>query len=308
MSAEYPIVAITGASGAGASAVLRALERIFYRERIKAVYVDGSGFHRYDRNAMREAVATAKAAGRVLSHFSPEGNHLDKLEALFAQYAQSGTGQSRYYLRTREQGQKFGQEDGTFTAWQDLPADNDLLLYRGLHGTAVIGETNIAQYPDLTIGITPNANLEWMRKLYWDTFRGYSKEEVQTAILERLHDYVQYITPQFSRTHINFQLIPLVDTSDPFGEESVPRTEECYLVIRFAKKISPDFKPLLKQLPGAFMSRHNTLVVESSRMLNAMELTLMPMIHKIIQKSRAIRGIAELPEERGLKIEGLLET
>ena len=34
------------------------------------------------------------------------------------------------------------------------------------------------------------------------------------TILRRMHDYVHYICPQFSRTHINFQRVPMVDTSD----------------------------------------------------------------------------------------------
>ena len=54
MSAEHPIVAITGSSGAGSSAVVKAFEHIFWRERVKAVYVQGNAFHRYDRNQMEE--------------------------------------------------------------------------------------------------------------------------------------------------------------------------------------------------------------------------------------------------------------
>lgn len=308
MSAEYPIIAVTGASGSGSKAVIKAMERIFYREHIKAAYIDGGAFHRYDRRAMHEAVAQAKAEGRVLTHFGPEGNHLDKLETLFFQYASVGTGMCRYYLHTQAQADKFGQAPGTFTAWEQMDADSDLLLYRGLHGAAVVGEINLAQYPDLSIGIAPNANLEWMRRIQRDTAsRGYTKEAVQQSILERLHDYVHHITPQFSRTHINFQMIPVVDTSNPFGDDELPSADECYLVIRFAKKFTPDFLPLLADIPGAFMSRRNTMVVPSSKILMAIELILMPIIQDLIQVSRNIRQVTDVPADRGWAALGIPE-
>lgn len=308
MSAEYPIVTITGASGAGSTAVIKALGNIFYRERVKAVYIDGAAFHRYDRAAMRQEVDKAKQEGRVLSHFGPEGNHLDKLESLFFQYAATGTGLSRHYLHTQEQAESYGQEPGTFTEWAEMDSDSDLLLYRGLHGAAIVDDIDISQYPDLSIGMAPNANLEWQRKLMRDMdVRGYSKEEVQENILERMHDYVHHITPQFSRTDINLQMIPLVDTSDPFDcEDECPSGEECYLVIRFTNKFLPDFIPLLSDIPHSFMSRRNTLVVPGSKMLLAIELALMPIIHDLVATSREIRNIQELPKDRGAGMLGAL--
>lgn len=308
MSAEFPIVAITGASGAGSSAVIQALQHIFYRERVKAVYIEGSAFHRYDRKTMREEVRKARERGEVLTHFGAAGNHLDKLESLFFQYAATGTGVCRYYLHTQEQAGKFGQESGTFTPWTQMDADSDLLLYRGLHGAAIVGDVDISQYPDLSIGMAPNANLEWIRRLQRDTtLRGYTREEVQESILERIPDYVDFITPQFGRTHINFQMIPVVDTSDPFSEEEIPTAEECFLVIRFTPDFMPDFIPLLHDIPNAFMSRRNTLVVPGSKMVLAIELALMPIIHDLVKTSREIRGIGELPEERGAGVLGIPE-
>jgi phosphoribulokinase len=308
MSAEHPIVAITGASGAGSNAMIKALERIFYRERIKAAYIDGSAFHRYDRKTMREEMRKAAAEGRVLSHFSPEGNHLDKLETLFYQYGVTGTGEYRHYLHTRSQAERFGQQPGTFTKWGAMDADTDLLLYRGLHGAAVIGDIDVAKYPDLSIGMAPNANLEWMRKIQRDTaMRGYARGEVQESILERLHDYVQYITPQFSRTHINFQMTPVVDTSDPFSGDMAPDAQECILIIRFTPEFMPDFLPLLSRISGAFISRRNTMVVPGSKMGMAIELILMPIINRLIGKSRELRGITSVPADRGAGVLGLAE-
>ncbi|MDQ5770815.1 phosphoribulokinase [Thiothrix subterranea] len=308
MSAKHPIVAITGAMESGSVSVIQALERIFYRERVKAVYIDGSAFRRYDRTAMRDEVRKAQEEGRVLGHFGPEGNHLDKLESLFFEYAAVGRGLYRHYLHTAGQAAKYGQAVGTFTPWEPMDPDSDLLLYRGLHGAALVDDIDIAQYPDLSIGISPNANLEWMAKIQHEIKeKGVALEDAKTALLNRLHDYVHHITPQFMRTHINFQLIPLVDTSDPFGAEAVPTPDECYLVMRFAPKFLPDFIPLLHDIPGAFMSRRNTLVVPSSKMLMAIELVLMPIIHNLIDDSRQLRGITDVPEDRGAGVLGLVE-
>jgi phosphoribulokinase len=305
MSVKHPIVAITGAMESGSIAVIQALERIFYRERVKAAYIDGSAFRRYDRLAMRAEVSKAKAEGRVLGHFGPSGNHLDKLESLFFEYAAIGKGLYRHYLHTPEQAAKYGQAVGTFTAWESMDPDSDLLLYRGLHGAALVDDIDISQYPDLSIGIAPNANLEWMAKIQHETRqREVSLDEVKRGLLNRLHDYVHHITPQFMRTHVNFQLIPLVDTSDPFAAEPVPTADECYLIIHFCDKYWPNFQPLLKDIPGAFMSRRNTMVVPSSKMLMAIELVLMPIIRDLIMASRELRGITDVPEDRGAGLSG----
>ena len=53
-------------------------------------------------------------------------------------------------------------------------------------------------------------------------------------ILRRMPDYVHYIVPQFSQTNINFQRVPMVDTSNPFIARSIPTPDESMLVIRFA--------------------------------------------------------------------------
>ena len=71
-------------------------------------------------------------------------------------------------------------------------------------------EVDIAQHADLLIGVVPVINLEWIQKIHRDqATRGYSTEAVTDTILRRMHDYVNYICPQFSRTHINFQRVPV---------------------------------------------------------------------------------------------------
>jgi phosphoribulokinase len=309
VSAEFPIVAITGASDHSSTSITQALQRIFYRERIKAVYIPGSGFHRYERGEMREQVRKARAEGRRMSHFGPEGNHLDKLESMFFEYAATGGGKYRYYIHSDEVSKRFNQPAGTFTPWACLDSDSDLLLYRGLHGAMIDGDIDLSQYPDLLVGAAPSVNLEWMRRIERDLRRGYSAEEVKELTLERMDDYAQHLTPQFSRTHINFQLVPAVDTSDPFNFEVLPKEDECMLVIHFQKVAHLfDMPKLLKNIPGAVMTRADTMLIHGSQMLFAVEIILMPLIENLIRTSREIKGISDtdLPVDRGAGILGML--
>lgn len=100
MSRNHPIVSITGSSGAGSTAVSRAFDRIFWREKIRAVYVQGNSFHRFERSRMAAMCLNADAANIHLSHFGPECNMLDKLESLFHNYSATGSGRRRFYLHS----------------------------------------------------------------------------------------------------------------------------------------------------------------------------------------------------------------
>ncbi|MFN7195749.1 MAG: phosphoribulokinase, partial [Hylemonella sp.] len=218
MSERHPIIAITGSSGAGTSTVTRTFANIFRREGVKAAIIEGDSFHRYDRAEMRKRMAEAEKAGnKHFSHFGPENNLFAELEELFRTYSQTGRGRARKYLHSEEEAAPYKQPPGTFTAWEDLPPDTDMLFYEGLHGAVVTPEHNIAQYPDLRIGVVPVINLEWIQKLWRDKHqRGYSTEAVTDTILRRMPDYINYIVPQFAHTHVNFQRVPVVDTSNPF--------------------------------------------------------------------------------------------
>ncbi|MCK4709084.1 MAG: phosphoribulokinase [Gammaproteobacteria bacterium] len=308
MSEKFPIVAITGASGSGSSSITKAFEHIFWRERVKAAYIQGSAFHRYSRKKMKKKTRKAREEGWELSHFGPDANHLDKLETLFFQYAATGTGKYRYYLHSKELAANWGQKSGTLTPWEEIDSDTDLLLYRGLHGAAIDGDIDISSYPDLLIGMVPNVNLEWIRKIKRDcSLRGYSRKAVRKTILRRMSDYVHYITPQFSRTHINIQMVATVDTSDPFGVSLEPSKDECFLVIHFQKvKKMPDFNELLEMLPGSFLSRKDTLVVPGGMMIGTIEVILMPLIQDLVKRSREIRNITDVPKSRGAGLLGAL--
>jgi phosphoribulokinase len=285
MSARHPVMAVTGSSGAGTSSVTRTVQHIFRREGIDAALVEGDAFHRYDRAAMKAAMAEAEEGGNPhLCHFSPEANLLPELEALFRGYGETGTGRVRRYLHDESEATSFGQPSGTFTDWADIPAGTDLLFYEGLHGGVVTDEVDIARYADLLIGVVPIVNLEWIQKLHRDrTARGYSSEAVVDTILRRMPDYINYICPQFSRTHVNFQRVPTVDTSNPFIARHIPTADESFLVIRFREPRGIDFPYLLSMLHDSFMSRPNVIVAPGGKMELAMQLILTPMILRLAE-------------------------
>lgn len=286
MSKQHPIVAITGSSGAGTSTVRGAMEHIFRRDGFNAAVIEGDSYHRYDRSEMRRELELARVEGRNLSHFGPDGNFFEELEALFREYGEHGTGKRRFYLHNAEEAAGFKQEPGTFTPWESLPTDTDLLFYEGLHGGVVTDDVNVAQHVDLLIGVVPIVNLEWIQKIHRDTsVRGYSPEAVTDTILRRLPDYVHYITPQFSRTDINFQRVPTVDTSNPFIARDIPTLDESFVVIRFRepRKTQVDFPCLLRMIHGSFMSRRNSIVVPGGKMGLAMELIIQPLVERLVK-------------------------
>jgi len=287
MSKKHPIIAVTGSSGAGTSTVKVAFEHIFYREKVKPVIIEGDSFHRYDRFEMREAVAKALEEGRNLSHFGAEANLFKDLENLFQQYGQTGTGKRRYYLHSEEEAAPYDQQPGTFTAWEEIAPETDLLFYEGLHGGVVTDEANIAEHVDLLIGVVPIVNLEWIQKTHRDTKeRGYHPSDVTETILRRMYDYVHYITPQFSLTDINFQRVPTVDTSNPFIARDIPTPDESFVVIRFRDptKFNIDFPYLLAMIHDSFMSRRNSIVVPGGKMGLAMEIIFTPIIDEMIKR------------------------
>ena len=99
-------------------------------------------------------------------------------------------------------------------------------------------------------------------------------------------DYVQYICPQFSETDINFQRVPMVDTSNPFVARWIPTHDESMVVIRFRNPRGIDFPYLVSMIAGSFMSRANSIVIPGGKVDIAMQLILTPMIHRLIEQKR----------------------
>ncbi|MAX33995.1 MAG: phosphoribulokinase [Halomonadaceae bacterium] len=288
MSREYPIIAVTGSSGAGTTTVRRTFERMFAREDVHAATVDGDAFHRYTKDELARIFREEPERTDELSHFAVEANLLEHLEALFQEYGDQGSGTYRHYIHAEDKQMiELGHQVGTFTDWQSLPSGTDLLFYEGLHGGLVTAEHDIARHVDLLVGVAPTMNLEWIQKIDRDTkLRGYSQEAVIDTILGRMHDYVRYIQPQFSRTHINFQRVPTVDTSNPFEVQDIPTDAESFVVIRFRDPSTVDFPYLLAMIQDAFMSRPHTLVVPGARMPLAMELILGPLVRHLLAQRR----------------------
>ncbi|HUR40092.1 MAG TPA: phosphoribulokinase [Verrucomicrobiae bacterium] len=285
MSTKHPIIAVTGSSGAGTTTVMNAFKSIFTRDKINAAVVEGDAFHRYDRKAMRARQKEAETEHRNFSHFGPDANILEHLEALFRSYAETGTGKTRQYLHDDDVDS--GQEAGTFTPWVDVQPGTDLLFYEGLHGGYADDQLDLARHPDLLIGVVPVINLEWIQKLHRDkNLRGYSHEAVVSTILRRMPDYVNYIVPQFSRTHVNFQRVPTVDTSNPFIARDIPSADESMVVIRFADPKGIDFPYLLSMLHDSMMTRPNTIAVPGGKMGLAMQLIFTPMILRLMDLKR----------------------
>jgi phosphoribulokinase len=286
MSVKHPIIAVTGSSGAGTTTVMKSFTHIFRRERIDAQIVEGDAFHRHDRLGMREALKQSERDGRRdFSHFGPEANLLVELAQLFSDYGTGGTGRIRHYVHDEGEAVTFRQESGTFTPWEDITANTDLMFYEGLHGAAVTDKVDVARHADLLVGVVPIINLEWIQKLHRDqTLRGYSHEAVVDTILRRMPDYVNYICPQFSRTHVNFQRVPTVDTSNPFTAREIPHADESFVVIRFARPKGIDFPYLLTMLHDSFMSRPNVIVIPGGKMGLAMQLIFTPLILQLLDR------------------------
>ncbi len=286
MSRKHPVIAVTGSSGAGTTTVKVAFEHIFLREGVNPVIIEGDSYHRHDRAEMKVAMAKAEKEGNhSFSHFGPEANLFDKLGETFKTYGDTGACKRRYYLHSEEEAKPYGQKPGEFTPWEDIESGTDLLFYEGLHGGVVTETADVAQYVDLLIGVVPIVNLEWIQKIHRDcSQRGYSAEAVTDTILRRMYDYVHFITPQFSRTDINFQRVPTVDTSNPFIARDIPTPDESFVVIRFKDpaKFDVDFPDLLIMLRESFMSRRNTIVVPGGKMGFAMEIILAPIIQSML--------------------------
>lgn len=287
MSKKFPIIVITGSSGAGTTTVRDTFDKIFSREKISAAFIEGDAFHKYDRAAMKAKIAEEDARGnRHYSHFGPDANELEILESVFEEYGRRGKGKTRHYVHDDREAARYGVPSGTFTDWEDLPA-SDLLFYEGLHGCAVTDKVNLPRHVDLKIGVVPVINLEWIQKIHRDkATRGYTTEDVGETILRRMPDYMNYICPQFSHTNINFQRVPTVDTSNPFIARWIPTPAESMLVIRFANPRGIDFPYLLSMLPGSFMSRANSIVVSGEKLDLAMQLIFTPLIHKLLDEKR----------------------
>jgi phosphoribulokinase len=288
MSVKHPIISVVGSSGAGTSTVKHTFEQIFRREEINAATIEGDAFHRYDRAEMKAELARrTKEGDHTFSHFSLEANILDELENTFRTYGETGKGRTRHYVHDEGEADRYGVPPGHFTDWHDFGEGSDLLFYEGLHGAVKTPEIDIAGQADLKIGVVPVINLEWIQKIHRDyASRGYTTEAVTDTILRRMHSYVHVICPQFTETDINFQRVPVVDTSNPFIARWIPTAGESLVVIRFKSPRGIDFPYLVSMIQGSWMSRANSIVIPGDKLDLAMQLVLTPMIIRLVERGR----------------------
>lgn len=296
MSRKHPIIAVTGSSGAGTPAVKHAFENLFRREvKVRAAFIEGASLHSLDRMEFHAAAAEAARTGNnTFSHFGPGANHFDQIEATFRSYGETGMCRRRYYVHSEAEAERHNKhfglttlKPGVFTPWEDIEENSDLLIYEGLHGLVIDEANNIdaGKYVDFGIGVVPVVNLEWIQKIHRDKAeRGYSTEATVDTILRRMPDYIKYITPQFSRTHINFQRVATVDTSDPFIARDVPTLDESFVIVRFRDPKGVNFPYLMTMIPNSFMSRANTLVVPGGMMSVAMEVIFAPVVQEMMER------------------------
>lgn len=288
MSKRHPIISVTGSSGAGTSTVKATFQQIFRRENVHAVTIEGDAFHRYNRADMKAELQRRYDEGdHTFSHFSYEANELKELERVFREYGETGTGRTRTYVHDEIEAAETGVAPGNFTAWAPFEDDSDLLFYEGLHGAVVNDDIDLAALADLKIGVVPVVNLEWIQKIHRDReSRGYTTEAVTDTILRRMHAYVHCICPQFTETDINFQRVPVVDTSNPFIARWIPTADESVVVIRFKDPRGIDFPYLTSMIHGSWMSRANSIVIPGNKLDLAMQLILTPLIERLIRDAR----------------------
>ena len=290
MSVKHPIISVTGSSGAGTSTVKHTFQQIFRRESVEAATMEGDAFHRYSRKEMKEELEKRSAAGEAtFSHFSFDANLLSELEACFRSYSKKGKCRYRHYVHNAKEEELHGVKSGNFTEWKEFDGNSDLLFYEGLHGAVVNDEVNLARYADLKIGVVPVINLEWIQKIHRDRdSRGYSTEAVTDTILRRMHAYVHCICPQFTETDINFQRVPVVDTSNPLVARWIPTADESLVVIRFKDPHGIDFPYLVSMIHDSWMSRANSIVIPGGKLDLAMQLILTPLVGRLVNQSKRV--------------------
>ena len=261
-----------GSSGAGTSTVTRTFAGIFAREGVKSAVIEGDSFHCYDRKENESRRPKPKPRATAISAISAWIiTSSANWKTCSPSTPKPGRAKARKYLHNAEE-VPTNRSRALSPSGRRCRRTPMFCSYEGLHGAVVTPEHNVAKHPDLLIGVVPVINLEWIQKLWRDQkMRGYSSEAVTDTILRRMPDYVNVICPQFSRTHVNFQRVPVVDTSNPFIARDIPSADES-MVIRFANPKGIDFPICCQMIDGSHMSRANTIVVPGGKMELATQL------------------------------------
>ncbi|MDQ6191843.1 phosphoribulokinase [Klebsiella pneumoniae] len=244
--------------------------------------MEGDSFHRYTRPEMDMAIRKARDQGKHISYFGPEANDFGLLEQTLSTMVATAK-VSRGNTSTPMTKPCRGIRCRGPLPRQPLPEPTDVLFYEGLHGGVVTPQHDVASHVDLLVGVVPIVNLEWIQKLIRDTSeRGHSREAVMDSVVRSMEDYINFITPQFSRTHINFQRVPTVDTSNPFAAKAIPSLDESFVVIHFRNLQNIDFLAV-GDAAGLVYLAHEHLVVPGGKMGLAMELIMTPLVERLME-------------------------
>ena len=290
MSVQHPVVAVTGSSGAGTTSVTKTFQHIFRREGITPAIVEGDTFHRYDRKEMKLAMAAAERTRTTTSsHFGPEANLLRELEKLFRGTARRAPASPASTCTTTTKPRP--------TARSRAPSRPGRICSRAATCCSTRDCTAPRSPTPSTSSSTPTCWSAWCRSSTWSGSRrctgtrrpaGTPPRPSPTRSCAGCRTTCNYICPQFSRTDINFQRVPTVDTSDPFTARYIPSADESFLIIRFANPRGIDFPYLLSMLHDSFMSRPNIIVVPGGKMELSMQLIFTPLILRLMEKKRQL--------------------
>ncbi|STQ08769.1 phosphoribulokinase [Enterobacter cloacae] len=284
MSARHPVIAVTGSSGAGTTTTSLAFRKIFAQLNLRAAEVEGDSFHRYTRPEMDMAIRKARDLGKHISYFGPEANDFGLLEQTFQEYGLSGKRPVPQVSAHLRRSRSLESGPGHLYSLAAAAGTYRRAVLRRIARRRGDAHHDVARHVDLLVGVVPIVNLEWIQKLTRDiSERGHSREAVMDSVVRSMEDYINYLTPQFSRTHINFQRVPTVDTSNPFAAKSIPSLDESFVVIHFRNLDGIDYPWLLAMLQGSFISHMNTLVVPGGKMGLAMELIMTPLVQRLME-------------------------
>ena len=88
------------------------------------------------------------------------------------------------------------------------------------------------------------------------------------------------------QTDINFQRVPVVDTSNPLVARWIPTADESLVVIRFKDPHGIDFPYLVSMIHDSWMSRANSIVIPGGKLDLAMQLILTPLVGRLVNQSK----------------------
>ena len=103
------------------------------------------------------------------------------------------------------------------------------------------------------------------------------------SVVRSMEDYINFLTPQFSRTHINFQRVPTVDTSNPFAAKSIPSLDESFVVIHFRNLEGIDYPLAAGDATGFVYFAHEYVSGARGKMGLAMELIMTPLVQRLME-------------------------